>query len=506
MSMLQDILGMFKRKIFRTPTDEDVFIVGKLKPTKNKFDDPKIDQTLVKLKDLKTVIGGVNASNTGAGEEVLQTPVVGSNLKFRTLRAGSNITLTQNADDIQIDAAGGGGMIGIADATGTYIYYTKLNDAIAAASVGQVVELFADIEETTATSVNLKGGVDINFNGHSYTLNETTGVPNVFNTDLMSDGDEVHMWNGKINRIGSVNFTTGTGYNENRIVANTVSKVLIYWHDCVLECDNGGFIYASTGSFYGGTYLNYYPTATSSWGLIQTSTGGVAKFYDFRMMSKKMMNLKNYGGKFYNCSFYNESYIVCGLYNTSAELHNCHAESDGHSAIIGSNGFIYDSFFKTSSNQAAIDFGGQLWNCIGIAYASNGLKANYSSTTAYNCMGRSYSNYALSIGSAGATIQGGIYVCDVYNNLIGGGNTIGVTLVGGTNGDCVAATNNAKISGCNLVVRNTSKNAITGLFGNPASIYYANNTIIGNPTTPINAGVTQLQTTAHDTFGNIVLD
>ena len=132
--MLQDILGMFKRKIFRTPTDEDVFIVGKLRQSRNKFDDPKIDQTLVKLKDLKTAIGGVSATNTGTGEEVLKTPVVGSNLKFRTLRAGSNITLTQNADDIQIDAAGGGGIVGIADTSGTYTYYNKLNDAIAAAT------------------------------------------------------------------------------------------------------------------------------------------------------------------------------------------------------------------------------------------------------------------------------------------------------------------------------------------------------------------------------------
>lgn len=502
MNIIKEILGLFRRNTIVTPEDSDVLIVGKRKPGNSKT--PQVNDALVTFKSIKDSIG-VDATNTGAGEEVLKTPVVGNSLKFRTLRAGSNITLTQNTDDIQIDAAGGGGAIGIADATGTYTYYSKLNDAIVAATPGQVVELFADIEETTATSVGLRGGVDINFNGHSYTLNETTGVTNVFNTSLMEDGEEVHMWNGKINRIGSLNFTTGTNYDENRIIASN-SKILIYWHDCVLECDNGGFIYASAGSFYGGTYLNFHPTATASWGLIHTSTGGTALFYDFRMMSKKMMNLKNYGGKFYNCSFYNEGYITCGLYNAAAEFYNCHSESDGHSALIGSNGLVYNSFFKTSSNQPAMDLGGTLWNCTGIASASIGLKANYSSTKAYNCTAKSATNSGLSIGSSGATIQGGLFMSDSAYHFLSGGNTIGATFIGGTNADCVYATNNTKISNCNLVVRNITKNAISGTFGNAASIYYANNTIIGNPTVPIDANVTQLQTTTHDTFGNIVLD
>jgi hypothetical protein len=505
MNIIKEILGLFRRNTIVTPEDSDVLIVGKRKPGNSKT--PQVNDALVTFKSIKDSIG-VDATNTGAGEEVLKTPVVGNSLKFRTLRAGSNITLTQNADDIQIDAAGGGGAIGIADATGTYTYYSKLNDAIIAATPGQVVELFADIEETTATSVNLRGGVDINFNGHSYTLNETTGVPNVFNTDLMSDGDEVHMWNGKINRIGSLNFTTGTNYDENRIIASN-SKILIYWHDCVLECDNGGFIYASAGSFYGGTYLNFHLTATASWGLIHTSTGGTALFYDFRMMSKKMMNLKNYGGKFYNCSFYNETYIVCGLYNGAAELHNCYAESDGHSALIGSNGYAYNSYFKASATQPTIVFPGTCWNCLSIGSGGAAISVNSSNSKAFNCTGKSATNYGLTMSSAG-TIRGGHYES---GSSLGGRLTgqyynafVNITFVGGSNGDAVQIGNNTRLADCTLVVTNTSKNAINGLSGFAASAYYGNNTIVGSPTTPINALVTQAQTTAQDTFGNIVLD
>ena len=506
MNIIKEILGLFRRNTIVTPEDNDVLIVGKRKPGNSKT--PQVNDALVTFKSIKDSIG-VDATNTGAGEEVLKIPVVNNSLKFRTLRAGSNITLTQNVDDIQIDAAGGGGAIGIADATGAYTYYTKLDTAIQAATPGQVVELFADIEETTATSVRLRGGVDINFNGHSYTLNETTGVPNVFNTDLMSDGDEVHMWNGKINRIGSVNFTTGTGFNENRILSNTVSKVLIYWHDCVLECDNGGFIYAELGSFYGGTYLNYHPTATSSWGLIHTSTAATALFYDFRMMSKRMMNLKNYGGKFYNCSFYNEGYITCGLYNGASELYSCHVESDGHAGIVGSNGYVYNTYIKTTSNQPALDFGGTSYDCTAIASASNGLRIGHSSAKHYNCTAKSGTNYGVSMNSSGL-IQGGFFQSDSsLGGLLNGSYynaIVNATFRGGSNGDAVQCNNNVRLADCTLIVTNTSKNAINGIFGNPTSFYFANNVIAGSPTTPINAGVTQAQTTTHDTFGNVVLD
>ena len=48
------------------------------------------------------------ASNVGAGEGVFKLKV-GSDLEFKTLTAGSNITLTGSADEIEISASGGGG-------------------------------------------------------------------------------------------------------------------------------------------------------------------------------------------------------------------------------------------------------------------------------------------------------------------------------------------------------------------------------------------------------------
>jgi hypothetical protein len=49
-------------------------------------------------------------SNSGAGTGTLALAKVGMDLPFKTLKAGTNITLTNNATDVTIDAAGGGGL------------------------------------------------------------------------------------------------------------------------------------------------------------------------------------------------------------------------------------------------------------------------------------------------------------------------------------------------------------------------------------------------------------
>jgi hypothetical protein len=71
------------------------------------------------------------------------------------------------------------GPFGIANTSGSYTYYTTFSASIAAATSGQTVEMFADIIETGSVTVTLKNGVNINGNGHTYTLNNSAG-PNAF--------------------------------------------------------------------------------------------------------------------------------------------------------------------------------------------------------------------------------------------------------------------------------------------------------------------------------------
>jgi hypothetical protein len=75
MNIIKEILGLFRRNTIVTPEDSDVLIVGKRKPGNSKT--PQVNDALVTFKSIKDSIG-VDATNTGAGEEVLKTPVVGN--------------------------------------------------------------------------------------------------------------------------------------------------------------------------------------------------------------------------------------------------------------------------------------------------------------------------------------------------------------------------------------------------------------------------------------------
>ena len=63
------------------------------------------------LEDVERAGGGGSvdsASNVGGGFEVFKQLSAGD-LQFRTITAGSNVTITQNANTIQISSSGGGG-------------------------------------------------------------------------------------------------------------------------------------------------------------------------------------------------------------------------------------------------------------------------------------------------------------------------------------------------------------------------------------------------------------
>ena len=100
------------------------------------------------------------------------------------------------------------GVFGISDSAGIYTYYTTLTLAMAAASSGDTIEMFADVEETGSVAITLKSGVKINGNGHTYTLsvNDNTHA-------IICNTGTVEMFNIKIVRTGRANGLGGYTLN-----------------------------------------------------------------------------------------------------------------------------------------------------------------------------------------------------------------------------------------------------------------------------------------------------
>lgn len=110
MNILQDILGLFKRKVFKSPKDEDVIVLATVKKRKSgrqnqSKDETKLDPGLVKFKDLKASIGGQTntASNIGTGEGLFAQKT-GSDLEFKSINS-TDFNVTGSADEVTIQAS-----------------------------------------------------------------------------------------------------------------------------------------------------------------------------------------------------------------------------------------------------------------------------------------------------------------------------------------------------------------------------------------------------------------
>jgi hypothetical protein len=391
------------------------------------------------------------------------------------------------------------GVFGISDSSGVYTYYATLTLAMAAAVAGQTIEMFADVVETGAVTVVLKNGVNINFNGHTYTLDSAT-------TDsclLINSNVTASFFNGTVRRIGGT-----SGFNS--------------------------YCLGGTGAV--GSPRNIY-----SYGVKYENTFGIAVHNPGA--NSNMYNIDAYG-------------VTYGIYNNSGNVYNSQGSATTGSGVHSQNGGKYFSCIgKSTSGDGVTGTGGQFISCTGFSSSGNGINFNgsfglsctgYSSTldgivssgtaTLTDCSGYSASRYGVSL--TGTTAGSNIYGFSASNNGVrissGSGSQIinsvkaisdlnialfvlhnGTSVIvsdiyahskwNNTGGHAVQITgtsSNKILKGGTLIVTNSSANCI---YSAAAQTWkYLQLAFIG-ATTPISANITQGQLNTHDNQGNILI-
>jgi hypothetical protein len=414
---------------------------------------------------------------------------------------GSGVTASAVGNNVTVNIAGASGVWGISNASGVYTYYTTLTLAMAAATAGQTIEMFADVVETGAVTVTLKNGVNINGNGHTYTLNNS-GLNHAL-AAANSVTTSCNILNLNVIRTGS----TGTIFDNSCLILGINATGII---NCT------GSTFRNSGSGCGITFnanstheINYavaYATTTN--GAIGIFSGAGAKLNNsigYATSGGIGIKCQN-GGDIQNCTGVSDSgygiYGLNGNQSNSVGISTSGVGFGGNNNCFNCVGRSVSSIGFECTNGANITrctgisvsgrgFAAQnalIYDCSGISSSSSGMSLAASSK-AYNITAKSTSSYALWGTVTASQIYGGTIICD-WNNAAG----YGIRGNGGTISSIIL--------NCNFNLSNASA---PYLFNDAIAqaISMRGNTYRGGAA--FNANLTQAIVTTEDNQGNIYL-
>jgi hypothetical protein len=384
---------------------------------------------------------------------------------------------------IQVTPVPASGVFGISNASGVYTYYSTLTLAMAAATAGQTIEMFADVVETGAVTITLKNGVNINGNGHTYNVTnagtsdvfETTvaGIYRIYNLNVVrTNATGGYVLNAK-NFVVSIHYLDGTHFTTNQggIYSGSANVIQKFYNGKITISGSG----LAASGIQDNEFYNFTLRATS------TATGA-------------LLNV----GVIYNSTFNYEGNATAA---SNIDAFNCTFVSRGGGHTIQSGRNISNCSIYNFANFGNYVNCQQFNNCL--LYSATSYGSYTEATTLYrNCTiisngniaalnGNHKNNVILSTVNIGANGSGPYHNTSIqssWNNA--GGHGIKVSA------------NSTEIVECIIEVANASANAI-----NAASAFtskYANNAFKGS-TTAVNANITQGVINVHDLQGNILI-
>jgi hypothetical protein len=380
------------------------------------------------------------------------------------------------------------GVFGIANTSGVYTFYATLTLAMAAATAGQTIEMFADVTETGAVTITLKDGVNINGNGHTYTHSYAAGNSNTFQN--ISGAISCVISNLRVIRTGRANGTS-TDY----VFFATVNNSVFSFNGVYFTSTYGNSFYAwgagcsHFGTLYSVAFLNAINVADST----------VYNLSGESLSSGNGILLNNTSGNY-----------LTGISSSNYGINN------------NGSGRVSNSFGRSTSSSGL--YGGIFSNSYGISTSGAGLGA----MTAYNCTGISVSGIGGdSIGGSNNSLvsssnnawYGFFPGYAISNSAMTSTSNAAMSTRGSIIRNCVITSsfNNAagrainewfndsvsKILNCTLLVTNAAANCIASPAG--AVNMKIAGCIFDGSTTPIAANITQTVVNTEDNQGNILL-
>ena len=395
------------------------------------------------------------------------------------------------------------GPFGIANSSGSYTYYNTFSASMAAATSGQTVEMFADVVETGSITVTLKNEVNINGNGHTYTLNNSGTI----NALTVTNGTSIECsvlnltvirTGGTVQQSQNACLFTGTGTSGN--IYLTGSKFTNSGSGSGIAIGS-----ASTISIYDGTAI-----ANTTFGSIYIESSAGAKVYNSTGISTSQTGINCYiGGDLFNCTGISSSgigidgagattagnqYNCIGISSTNYGLTtglisiNCIGRSTTNNGIYSISSKLYNCTGISVSGRGIQNVGTLMYNFQGISSSNVGILLQSTTSVAYNCFSKSDSSYSI-WGWQGSSIFNSIIECN-WNNA--GGNGIQ------GNGGFITST----IINCVFKLSNTLATYLNN-GGTAQAISMKGNTYTGGA--PFNPNLTQAITATQDNQGNIYL-
>ena len=454
-------------------------------------------------------IGIVTRANVSNGEifvrvqngfelQELHNVAITSVANGQVLQYDSATSLWKNATP---SGGGGSGIFGISNASGVYTYYATLTLAMAAATSGQTIEMFANVTETGAVTITLKNGVNINGNGYTYTLNNS-GLSHAFSA-ANSVVTSCNINNLNVVRTGS----TGTLFDNSCLILGINGSGIINCSGSTFRNSGSGVgILFNSSSTHEINYAVAY--ATTTWGaiVIFSSVGarlnnsigyGTSGGYGIRCHS---------GGDIQNCTGVSDSgYGIYGLAGNQSNSVGISTSGSGFLAAANAYNCVGRSIssigFEITNAINAVGCVGIsvsgvglsastafLYNCTGISSSSRGAQL-VSATKAYNLIAKSSSSYSILSNSPTVEVHNSTIISE-WNNAGGIG-----------------------ISSNNTTIPTTILNS-TFILSNAAAPYLFNNTAAQAVSTRGNTYrgggaysvlITQAIVTIEDAQGNIFL-